>query len=136
MTAVCLHKQCSKNCSTDVNIFMPPFEEGRAYCFAAVCRSVGRSVCRLVGSSAVSVHFLCKYWLHILKWNLIHRFIVRISRSSFILGMIEPFWTELWPLDFEKLQYFAVSVHFLCTGFTYWNEIWYTDLSWKYLGEV
>jgi hypothetical protein len=23
---------------------MPPFEEGRAYCFAAVCRSVGLSV--------------------------------------------------------------------------------------------
>jgi hypothetical protein len=23
----------------------------------------------------------------------------------------------------------AVSVHFLCTAYTYWNDIWYTDLS-------
>jgi hypothetical protein len=23
----------------------------------------------------------------------------------------------------------AVSVHFLLSGCTYWNEIWYTDLS-------
>ena len=37
-------------------IFMPPFEEGRAYCFAAVCQSVG--------PSAVSVNYLrtgCTY---------------------------------------------------------------------------
>jgi hypothetical protein len=38
----------------------PPFEEGRAYCFAAVCRSVGRSV----GPSAVSVHFLRTGWTY------------------------------------------------------------------------
>jgi hypothetical protein len=76
------------------------------------------------------------HWMHILKWNLIHRFIMGISRSSSVLGMIKPFWTELWPLDFKKFQLFAVSVHFLCTGCTYWNEIWYTDLSWEYLGQV
>jgi hypothetical protein len=37
-----------------------PFEEGGAYCFAAVCLLVGRSV----GTPAVSVHFLptsCRY---------------------------------------------------------------------------
>jgi hypothetical protein len=34
-----------------------PFEEGRAYCFAAVCR--------LVGPPAVSVHFLCTGCRHI-----------------------------------------------------------------------
>jgi hypothetical protein len=29
-----------------------------------------------------------------------------------------------------------VSVHFLRAGCTYWNEVWYTDLSEKYLGQV
>jgi hypothetical protein len=60
-------------------IFMPPFEEGRAYCFAAVGLSVS--------VHPVSIHFLpssCTYCLHI--------------------------------------------------GCTYWNEIWYTDLSDEYLG--
>jgi hypothetical protein len=82
------------------------------------------SVAPSVGPPAVFRSF-SSHWLHILKWNLIHRFIMRISRSSSLLGTIEPFLTELWPLDFEKFHEFAVSVHFLCTGCTYWNEIWY-----------
>lgn len=42
-------------------------------------------------------------------------------------------WTSL-----EKFQFFLVSIHFLCRGSTYWysNEIWYTDLSYLYLGQV
>jgi hypothetical protein len=63
------------------------------------CLSVGMSV----GRSISSFRSFSSYWLH-MKWNLVYRFIVRISRSSSNLGTIEPFWTELWPLDFEKLQ--------------------------------
>ena len=43
-----------------------------------------------------------------------------ISRSSLIFGMIEPFSTEIYLIDLEKFQLFAVvTVHFLCRGCTY-----------------
>jgi hypothetical protein len=73
-----------------------PFEEGRAYCFAAVCLLVSR----FVGPSSFRSFSL--HWLHILKWNLVYRFIIRISRARSVLGTSEPFLTELWPLDLEK----------------------------------
>jgi hypothetical protein len=56
------------------SIFMPLFEEGWAYYFLAVCWSVCRS------TSSFSSFSL--QWL-ILKWNLVNRFIIRISRSNF-----------------------------------------------------
>jgi hypothetical protein len=43
-------------------------------------------------------------WLYIPKWNLIYRFILRISRSGCLLGTIKPILTEIWPLDLEKFQ--------------------------------
>jgi hypothetical protein len=65
----------------------------RAYCFAAVGRSVG--------PSTVSVHFLRTQVAHTeMKFG--YRFIIRMSRSSYGLGTIEPFLTELCPLDLEK----------------------------------
>jgi hypothetical protein len=76
-----------------LHIFMPPFKEGRAYCFAAVCRLV----CRSVGRSISSFWSFSLHWLHILKWNLIYRFIIRISRSSSALDTIEPFWQRYAP---------------------------------------
>lgn len=48
--------------------------------------------------------------LHLLKWILVHRFIIIISWSSSILGMIELFTTELCTFDFEKLHLFAADV--------------------------
>lgn len=44
----------------------PPCKEGSAYCFAALRRSVDRSL-------TVSVHFFSQR-LHILKWNIAYRF--------------------------------------------------------------
>jgi hypothetical protein len=44
------------------------------------------------------------HWLHVLKWYLMHRLIIRMSRSSSGLGTIEPFLTELCPLDLDKFQ--------------------------------
>lgn len=35
-----------------------------------------------------------------------------------------------------NLSVFLVSSHYLCKGCRYWNEIWYADLSWEYLGQV
>jgi hypothetical protein len=96
------------------SISMPLFEEGRAYCFVAV------------GRSTSSFRSFSSHWLHILKWNLVYRFIVRISRSCSVLGTFEPFLIELFPLDFDKFQYFTVSVHLLCTGFHIlkWNLVY------------
>jgi hypothetical protein len=51
-----------------------------------------------------SIFFALVALLHILKWNLVYIFIIRISRSSFDLGTIEQFLTELCTLDFEKFQ--------------------------------
>jgi hypothetical protein len=76
-------------------IFMPPFKEGRAYCFGAICRSVGLSVCW----STSSFHSFSLHWLHILKWNFVCRFNIRMCRSSFVLGTIAQFLTELWPFE-------------------------------------
>jgi hypothetical protein len=42
-------------------------------------------------------------WLHILKWNLVCRFLIWISRPSCVLGTREQFLTELCPLDFWKI---------------------------------
>jgi hypothetical protein len=34
------------------------------------------------------------HWLHILKWNLVYRFIIRISMSCYILGTIRQFFLQ------------------------------------------
>jgi hypothetical protein len=77
-------------------VVMPPFEEGRAYCFAAVCLLV----CRFNSSFC----WFSSHWLHILKRSLVYRFIIRISRSKFFLGTIEQYLTEFCPLDLEKFK--------------------------------
>lgn len=48
--------------------------------------------------------------------NLVYRFIIMIYvfRSSSIFGKIKQLLVELCPLDLEKLQLFAVTIHFLC----------------------
>jgi hypothetical protein len=92
-----------------IPIFMPSFEEGRAYCFAAVCQLVCRSIS--------SFRSFCSYWLHILKGNLVYRFIIRISRSISILGMIEHFWQSFGPwtlIIFNNLQFSFIFFSVLC----------------------
>jgi hypothetical protein len=47
---------------------------------------------------------------------MVYRFIIKISRSSSVLGKIEQLLTELWSLDFEKFQYcsfHSFSLHWL-----------------------
>jgi hypothetical protein len=63
-----------------LHIFMPFFEEGRAYCFAAVGPSVHQQFPFIF--FALVAHIEMKF---------VYRFIVRISRSSSVLGTIEPF---------------------------------------------
>jgi hypothetical protein len=72
----------------------PPSKKGG---HIALLLSVGRYVGR-------SVHQQFPFIFFALVAHMVYRFIVRISRSSSILGTIEPFWTELWPLNFEKFQ--------------------------------
>jgi hypothetical protein len=72
-------------------IFMPLFV--LLFCFMSVDLSVHN--CFRSFSS---------HWLHLLKWNVVHWFIIIISRSSSVLGTIEPFLLDLCPLDFEKFQ--------------------------------
>ena len=62
-------------------------------------------------------------------WNLIYRFISIISRASLILGMIEQFSTESWPLNLEKYQLFAVYVHFLRGCFQGRGAYMFTNIS-------
>jgi hypothetical protein len=92
---------------------LAPFEEWRAYCFAAVCRSVRRSVCR----STSSFRTFSSHCLHILKRNFIYRFIIRISRFSVVLGTIEPFLTGFCPLGLCKIliicSFRSFSLHWL-----------------------
>jgi hypothetical protein len=65
------------------DIYAPLWKREGIYCFAAVY---------LIICSFCSV-FL--HWLHILKWNLVYRFIRRIYRSSFVLVTMEPFFTVM-----------------------------------------
>lgn len=64
------------------------------------------SVSLLVGSPTFSIHFLAEV-AHV-EMKLIYRFIITISSSSLILVTIEPFLTELCPLN---------EVNFLYRGF-------------------
>jgi hypothetical protein len=61
------------------------------------------------------------HWFHILKWNLVYRFIVRISRSRSVLGTIESFLTELCPLDLSCC-FHSFSSHWL--HILKWNLIY------------
>jgi hypothetical protein len=71
---------------------MPPFDEGRAYCFAAV------------GLSAVSFIFFALVAHTEMKFGIqlyhIKEYLCQVS----VLGTIELFMTELCPLDFEKFE--------------------------------
>lgn len=84
----------AQECGPTMSYFYAPFEEGREYCFPAVCRSAGLST--------ISIHFLsegCTHWteiwytdlsfkcssqvwfwvsvhLHLLKLNLLYCFII------------------------------------------------------------
>lgn len=69
----------------------PSKKRGHIALLFFVCFSVGRSTnCFLSFSSQM---------FYILKWNFIYRFIILISRSSYILGTIELFSTELCLMD-------------------------------------
>jgi hypothetical protein len=48
-----------------------------------------------------------------------------VFENLFWLSTIEQFLSELCSLDFENFQLLTVSYHFLCRGWTYWNEICY-----------
>lgn len=77
---------------------MPPFEKGRAYFFAAVRLSAGRSV-----HQHVSIHFLHRgeeEEFHEMKFGI--QIYIIISMSSSILGTIDQFLPESYPLDFPK----------------------------------
>jgi hypothetical protein len=54
--------------------------------------------------------------LHVLKWNLIYWFIMRISRSSTV--QLSNFWQSYDPWTSKEIQ-FAVFINFLCKGCTY-----------------
>lgn len=71
--------------------FHAPFEEGRAYYFAAVCISVGRSIHHCFRS------FFFAY-VSRLEMKLVYSFFIIISKSGSILGTIVLFSTELCPL--------------------------------------
>jgi hypothetical protein len=95
-----------------LHIVMPPSKKGG---HIALPLSVCRTVCRSFSSfRSFSLH-----WLHIMKWNLVYISIIRTCRWTFILGMIESFLTELWPLNLEKnsnnlqlpLIFFTVVAH-------------------------
>lgn len=58
-----------------------------------------------------------------------YRFIIIMAMSSLIVGTIVHFFDRVMPTGLLKLPIFAVSVHFLHRGCTYWNEIGYTGLS-------
>ena len=81
-----------------------PFEEEGTYRFAAV----GRSVCRSVRDN--SFRSISLEWVHILKWNFVYRNIKWKSRSSSYLGPIEKILTELCPLNFgRKNNYISIQ---------------------------
>lgn len=82
----------------------PPFQKRE---------SIMLCCCLLVSRSTNSYRSFSKQRLHLQKWNLAYRFIIR---SSSVWGMIEKILTDVWPLDLEKWQLFAVSVYFLHRG--------------------
>lgn len=88
-----------------VMIFMPPPLQKR--------EGIMLCCCLLVSRSTNSYRSFSKQRLHLQKWNLAYRFIIR---SSSVWGMIEKILTDVWPLDLEKWQLFAVSVYFLHRG--------------------
>lgn len=87
------------------------FSYGRAYCFAAVCLSVGQSTNTFRSFTSQRMNKL--------KWNLLYTLFMIRSRSGLIFGTIKQFSTELCPLDVYKFQLFAVSAHFFHSWWTY-----------------
>lgn len=67
-----------------MHYFYPPFEEG--------------------GQSTNSYHSFPSQGFHILKWNLVYRFIWIRSRQSYFLGMIEQFLT----LELKKIPIICI----------------------------
>lgn len=92
---------CSVNFNPFLNAYLyPPSKKGEYIALLL-------SVCRSVGPPTAYVHFLCRVCIY-------YEFII-IS----ILDPIEPFSTEVCPLDVGNVQLFAVSVLFLCRACTY-----------------
>lgn len=83
----------------------PLFEERGTYCIAAVCQSVGRSV----HEQFPFIFFAEDTRIEI---KLVYMFIIMMSMTSSILGLIKQFLTELCFMNSEKFQIFAVSVIF------------------------
>jgi hypothetical protein len=96
-----------------------------------LCTVGGTLVDRVIAILLRKISIICSFCsislqrLQILKWYLVYRFNIRISRSSCVVQFL----AEFWPLGFEKFQLLAVSNYFLCRDCTYWNEIWYVDSS-------
>lgn len=53
---------------------------------------------------------------------MVYTFIIIISRSNTILDTIKQFLTEKCPINIEKFLLFAVSVHLVPKGCTYWKK--------------
>jgi hypothetical protein len=94
--------------STDSSLFMPFSKKGGH--IALLLLSVCWSVCLSVHQH--SFRSFSPHWLHILKWNLVYRFIIRISSSSIVLGTIEQFLTELCPLTLKNSNYLHFPIVF------------------------
>lgn len=87
----------------------PPFEEGQANCFGAVCMSVGQSTNSFCSISS--------QWLYILNWNLMYRFITMMSRLVWFL-------IELYLLELKKKNfnfYTVLSWEYLC-------QVWFSAI--------
>jgi hypothetical protein len=90
------------------------------------CTAVCWSVCR----STSSFRSFSLHWLHILKWNLVCRFIISRSRSIYVLGTIEQFLKVmslgLWqiPIIYSFCSFSLHRLHIVG-----WNFNWYSDLS-------
>jgi hypothetical protein len=84
--------------------FYAPFwrREGILLC---CCLSVGRSIS--------SFRSFSSHWLHILKWNLVYRFIVRILRSSSIWAILD----RVMALELRKIaiicSFRSFSLHWI-----------------------
>lgn len=79
----------------------------------SVCRYISRLVHQWFPSFSLQTEAL-----HGLKLDLVYIFIIRITRSSLILGMNAQFLTDLCPLNLEKFLLFAVFGDFLLRGST------------------
>lgn len=108
LVCIWIIKMIQINLVLDIDV---SFREGMVYCFTAVRLSFARST--------NSFRSFSPQMSHILKWNLVSRFIIRIS-----------FWYD--QTVFERVMFlglrkipiiFAVSIHFYSQRLHYWNEI-------------